>query len=468
MHTLSACFYITFTLTAILLYAIGPAPLTHAGEQTSIDELVEGFEEKEKTADEIESLMDGLEEDPSRFSFDGSLEHGLSYNFAHDRPEPGETDWRGLSRFRSDMELELKAKLSETWQAQMAVEAYYDFVFAIKGRDQFTQAVLDNRENDVEFGESYVLGSITDKLDLRFGRQIMVWGKSDNIRITDILNPLDLREPGLVDIEDLRLPVTMTRLDYYIGNWDLTGILIHEVRFNKVPAFGSDFFPGDAPPPPEIVPSHSLENTQYGAAVSGIFSGWDVAFYFADVYDKAPHAAINPDGEVVREHARLKMFGSAFNVALGNWLLKAEAAYLDGFKFLNAPGKTFSRADALIGFEYSGFNETVIGFEMANRRLLDFEDTLKEAPDRAVENEFQTAFRLTRNFLNDTLAVTFLAQIFGALGGDGGFQRISGEYDLTDSIQLFGGFVFYTSGDLPQFRTFGDNDRLFLGIKYSF
>jgi hypothetical protein len=483
------CFY--FILTILVLFSTGTTPFLYAGEAPFIDELVEGFEAKnvdtgedgkENKTDALDSVMDGFDEDteeikepeeiedekPSRFSFDGYLKQGLSYNFAHDRPEPGVTDWRGLSRFRSDINLELKAKLSDTWKAQVEVNAYYDFVFAMRGRDEYTEEVLDNREKDAEFGESYLMGSITDKLDIRFGRQIMVWGKSDNIRITDIINPLDLREPGLVDIEDLRLPVTMTRLDYYLGNWNLSGLFIHEIRFNKVPAFGSDFFPGTSPLPPEDAPSNSLNNTEFAAAINGILSGWDVAFYFSDVYNKQPYQEIKPDGQLVRKYARVKMIGSAFNMAFGNWLLKSEAAYLDGIKFFNAPGKSFSRIDALVGFEYTGFHETVISIEVANRHLFDFEDALKQAPDKAVEDEFQTAFRFNRAFLNDTLTVIFLAQTFGVFGDGGAFQRISAEYDLTDSIQLSGGFVFYTSGDLRQFHDVGDNDRLFLGFKYSF
>ena len=467
MKTSNTSFY--FILATLFLVSTGASPLLYAGEEPSVDDLVEGFEEKEKKIDELDSVMEGSDEDtPSRFSLDGYLKHGLSYNFAHDRPEPGETDWRGLSRFRSEIQLELKAKLSESWQAQVEGKAYYDAVFAIRGRDEFTGEVLDNREKDAEFGESYILGSITDKLDIRFGRQIMVWGKSDNIRITDILNPLDLREPGLVDIEDLRLPVTMTRLDYYFGNWNIAGLFLHEIRFNKVPVFGSDFFSGSSRLPPEDVPSDSLDNTEFAASLSGILSGWDVAFYFADVYSDQPHQETKPNGQKVRKHARLKMFGSAFNMAFGNWLLKSEAAYLDGLKFFNAPGKDFSRVDALVGFEYTGFHETVISFEVANRHLFDFEDALKQAPDKAMEDEFQSAFRIKREFLNDTLKVTFLAQTFGVFGDDGALQRISAEYDLTDTIQLSGGFVFYTSGDLRQFQNIGDNDRLFLGIKYSF
>ena len=47
----------------------------------------------------------------------------------------------------------------------------------------------------------------------------------------------------MVDIEDLRLPVLMTRLDYYFGDFDITFAAIHERRLNKTAAFGSDFWP---------------------------------------------------------------------------------------------------------------------------------------------------------------------------------------------------------------------------------
>ncbi len=496
MRTYTTHLLVTCLFSAMILAAI-PQPI-HADQDQSLEEILQGFDEEKiesednqtkkrlnnhqgtEAEEDIESIMEGFEKEteetdvisdekkPSMFSLDGHLKHGISYNFAHDRPEPGETDWRGLSRFRPELQLELKARFSDAWRAQVIGKTYYDAVFEIRGRDQFTDEVLDNREKDAEFGESYILGSITDKLDIRSGRQIVVWGKSDNIRITDVLNPLDLREPGLVDIEDLRLPVTMTRIDYYLGGWNLSGLFLHEIRFNKRPAYGSDFFVGRHPPPPEVKPSDAAHNTEFGAALNGIFSGWDVAFYFADHFNKLPHQETRGDGQKELTHARLKMFGSAFNIAIENWLLKTEAAFLDGFKFFNAPGKSFSRIDTLVGFEYSGFHETTISFEVANRHLFEFEKALKQSPDAISEDEFQTAFRLVRDLLNDTLTVTVLAQTFGLLGNDGALLRISAKYDLTDSVEASGGVVFYESGDIRQFRGIGENDRLFFEIKYNF
>ena len=404
-------------------------------------------------------------------SLDGHLKLGASYNFAHEKPRKGETDWRGLSRLRSELQVEMRTKLSTSWQALISASGYYDFAYSLQGRDEFTDAVLDDYEKDIELEDTYIQGSITDDLDAKLGRQIVVWGKSDNVRVTDVLNPLDLREPGITDIEDLRLPVTMVRLDYYFKAWSLTALVIPEIRFNKNPAFGHDFFPGTQPLPAEDIPEDGFENAEYAVAVNGVLRGWDIAFYWADIYDDRAHVApisAGPPPRFELEHARIKMLGSAVNIALGNWLLKSELAWFDGLEFTNTADEEFSRLDTMVGLEYSGFQETTISLETVLRHLRDFEAVLKQSPDEIRENEIQWAARLTRTFLNDTLTLTALVSTFGTKIQDGLFERIAAEYDLTDAIEIRAGGVFYQSGDTEKFSRIGDNDRVFFEIKYNY
>ncbi|MEE8484387.1 MAG: DUF1302 domain-containing protein, partial [Nitrospinota bacterium] len=82
--------------------------------------------------------------------------------------------------------------------------------------------------------------------------------------------------------------------------------------------------------------------------------------------------------------------------------------------------------------------------------------------------EFQWAARLTRNFLNQTLKVTFMASAFGADGGDGSFQRYQASYDVNDSLNVAGGVMVYQPGKKSFFKAVKDNDRIFLDAKYSF
>ncbi|MFH1153895.1 MAG: DUF1302 family protein [Pseudomonadota bacterium] len=98
------------------------------------------------------------------------------------------------------------------------------------------------RENyDVEVGyewnEVYLQGRLSDAMDLKVGRQIVAWGRSDILQVVDILNPRDFKEPGITAVEDLRLPAGMVRLDYYSENWSVSGISILERRFADLPAY---------------------------------------------------------------------------------------------------------------------------------------------------------------------------------------------------------------------------------------
>lgn len=469
-------------LMSALFMAI-PCTAARGDDADQADRRMEGFGEENPPSEnqQLEDMMTGFDEDgieapdPARSGqsdaavhIDGYAKLGATWNVSHDAPEAGETDWRGLSRLRAEAQVDALAKLNPGWRLLVSGKLFYDAAYAIQGRDTFTDDVIDAYEGEAEWREIYLQGRLGQHLDLKIGRQIVVWGRSDNLRITDVVNPLDLREPGLTDIEDLRLPVAMTRLDGYSGPWNLSALAIHEIRFDKNPAFGSDFYPSPTQPPPEEVPSDGGGNTEWGVALNGTFSGKDVSLYRADLFNDAAHGAVGTNGALIRKHARITMWGCAGNLALGNWLLKSEAAYWRGIKFFNTDNASHQRLDGLIGTDYSGWNDTTITFEWAIRHLADFDRNAKSGPDFAQEDEIVNALRLTRTFRNETVELTLVTLIYGPLGQDGSLARMSVEYDWNDALSIVTGGVLYQSGDQYALRQIGDNDRLYVEMKYSF
>jgi hypothetical protein len=498
-----------FLLVLTILIYLPLQSGSFAQDDQKLDDILEGFDGGQNSADELQDAMEGFEDEalpaveteamsedeileefeaedqetqsaisdkkylPSFLSVDGYIKLSSVYAYrAHDAAGT-DTSWHGLTRLRPEIKLIADADLSDTWQARISGHAFYDLAYSINDRSEYTDDVRDNYETEIRLDEVYLAGSLTRDLDLKAGRQIVVWGRSDNIRITDVLNPLDLRWPGLVDIEKLRLPVTMSKLDYYYKGWSLSGIALHEVRYNDNPEFGSDFFPGTQPLPGRESPDEgfNIDNTQFAAALNGIFRGWDVSVYFANIYAQtgylSPTAAV-PAPRFKIKHPRINMFGGAFNIARGNWLFKTEAAFFDGFKFTITEDKDFSRLDALAGVDYSGLSDATITLELANRHYFDFDTRLENSPDFQKEDLFEWALRITKPYWNDTLNLTFLSTIFGETGDEGGFQRFTAEYDLTDSIELTGGLVFYQSGDLRRTRKIEDNDRVYFDVQYNF
>ena len=432
-------------------------------EQSQLDDVLAGFEEQSADSQEVaaEPFF------PEWLSIRGGLGLELSLNVAHEAPEAQQPDFRGLSMARTSFDLVADVKFSG-WQARLGSAFFYDALYALQGRDHYSNRLLDDYESQAELTEAYLQVNLTDSLDLKVGRQVVVWGKSDNIRITDVLNPLDNRQPGMVDIKDLRLPVAMSRLDYYWGDWNVSGLIIHEPRWSKNPVWNSDFFPGTMAQPQDDPPSWSLETHQYGLAINGIFSGWDLSFYGASLLDNRGHLVRDPSNTTTVVHNRVTMAGAAVNVVRGSWLFKGEAAYWHGLEFSALAGEDRPRLDLLAGWEYSGLSETTFSFELSNRHIFDFDPRLAALPDGQQEDLVQWALRATRDMYNDRLTLTALLSSFGLVGEDGGFLRCQLEYDLTDSITLTAGGLFYQSGDYLPFRSIGDNDRLFVEYRYQF
>lgn len=437
-------------------------------QNSELDHLLEGFDNSQKGDTDRSANSQSDATQSQWLEIHGSLSLRSTYNFAHNQPDTGEIDHRGLSQFGLRGELTGELSLNNL-KGKFGARTFYDLSYEMRSsRDDYPQDYLDVYEKEFELTETFLQTELTDGLDIKIGRQVVVWGKSDNIRVTDVLNPLDYRQPGLVDIRDLRLPVTMTRLDYYWDSWSLSGLIIHEPRFDKTPVFGSDFFPGTAPLPETEEPGWSLSNQQYGLALNGVFSGWDMALYAASIFDQRTHIDTTGSTIPVRKHGRISMAGIATNIAVGNWLVKAEAAWLDGLQFTNLPEQEKSRIDTLIGIEYSGFTETTISLEMANRYLVDFDPRLEALPDVQKENTVQYVLRYTREFLHDTLRFTLLISAYGSSLDGGGFERFELEYDITDNLSITGALIFYESGDYYPLRSIGDNDRFLLELEYRF
>jgi len=469
---------------------------TYAAD-VNIEDDLSGF--SEEVFDELDGFADEDNEDVLGFSDDGSVEtteeleseslsdFTLNGNIAfkasvgYHKHEVDGSDYSGVNQAQAALYLQLDGKLSDDWKLRISGDTFYDAIYDLRSYEEYRQEVLDDYRTQLRLDDTYIQGRLTPELDLKAGRQVVVWGKSDNIRITDVINPLDNRLPGMTDIEDLRLSVGMAKFDYYAGQWNLSLMIIPENRIMMEATPRGEFFPVDTvftvpggivdPFPELITPSTSWENMQYAFAANGVFRGWDLSFYAADVLDQKWHFIENPSVTAPvlsdRTVSKVKMLGSAVNISEGSWLLKAEAAFLDGVKYNNTPDEK-QRLDALIGFEYMGIADTTLSLELANRHIFDHEAGMKTQADFVDKDEMQTALRATRSFLNETIDLTALVSMFGQKWENGGFARVWMEYELMQAVNVNVGVVDYIGGDKPFIESIKDNDRVFADIQYSF
>jgi|TARA_B100002003_G_C14157667_1_gene557949 hypothetical protein len=374
--------------------------------------------------------------------------------------------YSGLSKLQTLLRVH-GDRQSDRWRIHVEGKGFKDWFYDHQGKSHFPDSVLDEYESELEWHEFYVEGRLTGNVDIKMGRQLLSWGRSDSLRVLDLLNPLDLREPGSTDVVEIRLPVNMTRLDYSRGAWSWNLIAIHEIRFNKTPIPGSEFQPRIAPVPAEIKPSGNWA-AERAFSLSGVFPGWDLSLHYAEVYEDEPYLDVTDPITPLQKHSLLHVAGAAFNRIYGNWLLKGEYAHSTGFNLAADPGNEHSRTDVLLGIEYFGFRHTQVALETSVRHLHDWQSRFARPPDYRLRNEWLSALRLNRSFANEHASTVLVALLQGSQLNDGGIVRASLEYTPMDGLNLSIGIVLYSKGDTPPFSELGDRDRVLMGLKYSF
>ncbi len=439
-------------LSSILLLIL--ASLSFADD---LDDMMGDFE----SGDLDTSVADIKIEKESWLSISGNYTLSTAYNY------DSKAAVDGFSRLRNTLNLTFDMKFSDTWKSKIELKGLYDPIYELNEISDYTLTLKD----EAEFKEAYLQGTM-GKVDLTMGRQTTVWGKSDNIRITDVINPLDNRETGMVDIKDLRLPVATTKLAYaFNADTVLKLMLIHESRTQKEATVGSEFFPTSIFPAnfsvPDIVePSSELSDPQVAVSFDAIalLKGLDVSLYAANVLDQRWHVENNMTS---RNYSRIMMAGLAANLTVGSWTLKTEFALLEKLRY-NSTTDEKTRFDALFGLDYNGINDLSVTLEVANRHINDYETQMVNAADFVREDELVTALRSSYTFDHDNATISYLISILGTEFQDGGLQRMWLEYKMNDSVIVTGGFIDYIGGDKPYFEAISYNDRAFFDIKYSF
>lgn len=512
-----------FTISIVLLFLLGsafPSGLSTPVLAQSADEPVEsddsfdddlsGFEDDFDTEDEFsnDTVIDiaaikqetATTEANEWLRFGGFFKEEVGYSYDH---EEEQTDF---SKIRSTVNLDTDIKLSKNWRAKVVLNGFYDYAYSNHGRDKFTDETLETYELEGEVRDFFIDGAIQPWLRLKFGRQVIAWGESDINQITDLANPTDNRELGMVDLEDSRLPVLATKLSILSGSLEVNLVAIHENRPDKAAVKGSEFDPfvnlrSYLNINEEETPDNEIENTEYLFRVFKSFNGGDISFVWADVYDDTYHLdfesynAMAPTQQltVTPRHKRVQVAGVAGNMVQGSWLFKGEFARKSGkaivrsqenlVEQMTALGvmaattgityydkstgalKTWSEKDVIqgaLGIEYSGFDDITIILEGSLEKIEDYEDKLS-----STEISGSTYAYLSYSALNDLFNISFYW--YHLTDDNGEIYRMNLDYDLRDALNLSGGVVLYeTDNEEATVYPYRNNDRVFAAVKYSF
>ncbi len=324
-----------------------------------------------------------------------------------------------------------------------------------------------------------------NSVDLRIGKQQIIWGKADGVFITDIVSPKDLSEFLLRDFDEIRMGITSLKADYYIGDNTFELVWIPTFTPTLFPPEGSIWRPAmpDFQMPPVIDNSReevkqSLENSEVFAKFSALTALVDFEVMAGYAWDDDPtmhtvkHMDLsNPQQPeldsitVYPEHHRLTIGGGSFSTTIGPFVLRGEGAYYSG-KYFNSTDPQAKEMVVkkdylhyLLGLDYSIFDVHLSG-QFIQQAILDYDDAIKND-----EYSNMATFLATRDFLNETLNMSFF--MYYDFNNEASLIRPKLTYDLADGFEVLVGANIFT-GTAGMFGQFNDNDMVYTQIKYSF
>ena len=256
--------------------------------------------------------------------------------------------------------------------------------------------------------------------DMTLGKQILRWGKTDEISPVDFLNSQDLREFFIYEYADRKIPNWMARLragspaislegvwvpffspalfDYFDTDWAIFRHVKSESAKSTLPGPIRSYIQNlqvveDEPP-------NDLEDGQYGARFASAFSGWDfgVSYFYGwetlPFFESFPIKNFELDGAISYEalqaalknavftdeaiqttFKRYQAFGFEFETTISIFGLRGELAYYDDQSFLTRSLTSVQRPvyHYVLGIDYSSENDWYLNLQFSHQIVSDYD-----------------------------------------------------------------------------------------------
>lgn len=327
----------------------------------------------------------------------------------------------------------------------------------------------------IELREAY-LSYAKSNWDMRVGRQIVVWGVADALRLTDCISPFDYTEFLAQDYDDIRMPVNALRAKYALKALTFEAVCTPVADFFVLPTDARNPWAMRLPVTPSDYtfdlesrkPEKRLKNIEYGGRITANLRGADFSVSALRTWNKIPALALSlsPDGRRLSGtgiYRRMTMLGADCSLPIGQFVLRAEtAAYLRETQSANW-GSEVARRDVvhtLLGMDWYPGNDWNISAQYSHKYVSGNLVMLN-----IYRNTGLATARITKDLLRSTLKLSTFAYIDVADGDI--FNRFSATYNLNDQIELTAGYDYFHS-QRGMFAMYSQNSEIWVKMKYSF
>jgi len=341
------------------------------------------------------------------------------------------------------------------------------------------------QENYFDIRELY-MDFYSDKVDVRIGKQQIIWGQADGVFITDIVSPKNLTEFLLWDFNEIRMGVTALKLNYYPKpDHDLEFVWIPTFTPTIAPENGSIWKPKAGFPAPPIFDfsqkdiKPSLQNSEFFARYTLSKSAIDLQIIGGYTWDDDPSLHINKQFGIdpitnqavltnlliAPKHHRLVLGGASFSTEIKGFILRGEGAFYYDKHFQT---KKPTATDALTQKNYinyvAGVDKTIgdwkISGQFIQKVILEYDENIK---NDEVDN--LATIMINRTLMREKVRLELFSYV--GLNNADAFIRFRAYYFPVDGVGIELGTNIFI-GDKGMFGQYDKNDMVYARVKYSF
>jgi len=336
----------------------------------------------------------------------------------------------------------------------------------------------DDKPLEMGVREAYV-DLYFDSVDLRIGKQQIIWGKADGVFITDVISPKNMSDFLLPDFEEIRTGITAIKYNYYFEDSTLEIVGVPYFTPTQMPESGSPWLLSPSFP---VKPTYDysqkkvpaqLANGEVFVKYSALNSLMDYELMFGSMWDDDPtmhvdktiSASMVTAITVTPKHHRLNLVGGSISTELLGVVLRAESAYYQG-KYFNSNNPSLldgviqkDYIHSLLGVDGSLWGMTMSG-QWISKMILNYDNSI-------VNDEVDNT--LTLMIRKDLLRETLHLELFSYLGlnNSDALIRPKVTYDLDDGVKIIAGANWFI-GTTGVFGSYDANDMVYTKVQVSF
>ncbi|MGC9312070.1 MAG: DUF1302 family protein [Sediminispirochaetaceae bacterium] len=329
-------------------------------------------------------------------------------------------------------------------------------------------------EPEIGVREAYI-DLYFSSMDIRVGKQAIVWGEAEGAFITDIVSPQDLRSFILADFTEIRMGVPAVKADYFAGPLTFEAVwLPHFVPTNQPDTESIWFTEQMSMMNNSELPADDLENSEVFGKVSYFGSAFNGELMAGYAWDDNPVLEGTAPAPTAL-HERYTVVGGSFSTTIASVVLRSEAAvYLDrAFTTVESmgPPTIFGTSDHHQLHGLAGLDWSLFGIDMSAQYILQYIHDY-DAALVADEYDHTATFRMR----DSNMAETLTWELFGYLGFDpenfsgsaNALLRPSLPYSIEDGVEIQSGVEIFLGDESGKFGQYEDNTMAYVSLRWYF